>query len=110
MNTPGYYELYQSGTLGITLRETLDTLVQDNKIQPQLAMRVLANYDRVMLELLKQGAKLKMTFKGHLKTYRFCDDVWNFILKDVTIKLDNNETVHVDRFKIVACNARKAGE
>ena len=70
-------------------------------------------------------AKLKLTFKGDLDTYRFCDDVWTFIIKNVLVKMtdlsgsasgssgggsDGDLELHVDKFKIVACNARKAGE
>lgn len=120
MSTPAYYELYRRSTLGLTLADALDTLILDEKIQPQLAMRILNNFDRIILELLKpEGAiaKSKLTFKGDLHTYRFCDDVWTFIIKNVVIKMTDSsvsapegEELTVDRFKIVACNLRKAGE
>lgn len=48
--------------------------------------------------------------QGHLDTYRFCDEVWTFILKDVNFKLDNQQSLHSDRIKIVAMNAKKPGE
>lgn len=63
-----------------------------------------------MAEHLKEKVKSKLSFKGHLRTYRFCDDVWTFIIKDVDIKLENGEPATVDKFKIVACNSRKAGD
>lgn len=123
MSSPAYYELYRRSTLGLTLTDALDTLISDEKIQPQLAMRILNNFDRIISELLKSesnNAKSKLTFKGDLHTYRFCDDVWTFIIKNVLIKLtdvsssnDNNNSdneINVDKFKIVACNSRKAGD
>ncbi|ODQ81943.1 hypothetical protein BABINDRAFT_45938 [Babjeviella inositovora NRRL Y-12698] len=110
MNGPGYYELYRRSAIGTSLTDALDTLILDQKIQPQLAMSVLSNFDRVVSENLKEQTKSKLTFKGHLHTYRFCDDVWTFIIKDVNIKLETNETVTVDKFKIVACNSKKAGD
>ncbi|CDK25519.1 unnamed protein product [Kuraishia capsulata CBS 1993] len=67
-------------------------------------------FDRVVSDNLKDRVKAKLAFKGHLHTYRFCDDVWTFIIKDVNIKLDQNESVTVDKFKIVACNSRRPGE
>lgn len=119
MSTPAYYELYRRSTLGLTLADALDTLILDEKIQPQLAMRILNNFDRIISETLKPEAnvaKSKLTFKGDLSTYRFCDDVWTFIIKKVLIKMsdatqtgEDNE-INVDKFKIVACNSRKAGE
>jgi transcription initiation factor TFIIA small subunit len=48
--------------------------------------------------------------QGHLDTYRFCDDVWTFIIKDITFKLDNTNQVHADRVKIVSCNTKRPGE
>ncbi|KAL5719440.1 hypothetical protein ACHQM5_012218 [Ranunculus cassubicifolius] len=42
---------------------------------------------------------------GHLHTYRFCDNVWTFILTDAVFK--NEETQeNVDRVKIVACDSK----
>jgi hypothetical protein len=41
--------------------------------------------------------------KGNLSTYRFCDNVWTLVLKDVSFKTDN-ETINVDNVKIVACD------
>ncbi|KAI5959371.1 toa2 [Candida pseudojiufengensis] len=127
MSAPAYYELYRRSTIGVTLADALDTLISDEKIQPQLANRILNNFDRIISENLKNEnniAKSKLVFKGDLDTYRFCDDVWTFIIKNVLIKLndispnssgsggnnDNEMEINVDKFKIVACNSRKAGE
>lgn len=120
MSTPAYYELYRRSAIGNALADALDTLISDEKIQPQLAMRILSNFDRIISETLKveRGmCKSKITFKGDLHTYRFCDDVWTFIIKNVLIKMTdvsnndgNDSDITVDKFKIVACNSRKAGE
>ena len=59
---------------------------------------------------MKENVKSKLQFKGHLHTYRFCDDVWTFVIKDVNVKLDQNETINADKIKIVACNSKKSGE
>lgn len=48
--------------------------------------------------------------KGHLDTYRFCDEVWTFLIKDVNFKLDNQNNIQADKIKIVSCNAKKPGE
>lgn len=122
MSTSAYYELYRRSTVGVTLTDALDTLISDEKIQPQLAMKILSNFDRIISDNLKSDAsiaKSRLTFKGDLDTYRFCDDVWTFIIKNVLIKLsdvsstDNSgsdQEITVDKFKIVACNARRAGD
>lgn len=106
-------------------------------------MRLLANFDKAVSEVLAEKVKARLTFKvrlykpptppynflvllhsayiyiqhiltaisqGHLDTYRFCDDVWTFIIKDINFKLDNTNTIHADRVKIVSCNTKRPGE
>ena len=41
--------------------------------------------------------------QGHLHTYRLCDDVWTFIVKNASFKMESNEVVQVNKVKIVAC-------
>lgn len=49
--------------------------------------------------------------QGSLDTYRFCDEVWTFLIKNVTFKMDNGTPpVVADKVKIVSCNAKKPGE
>lgn len=49
--------------------------------------------------------------QGSLDTYRFCDEVWTFLIKNVTFKMDQgNPPVTADKVKIVSCNAKKPGE
>ena len=38
--------------------------------------------------------------------YRFCEDVWTFIIENTTFKVDN-ESVQCDKVKIVACSVRQ---
>jgi transcription initiation factor TFIIA small subunit len=48
--------------------------------------------------------------QGHLDTYRFCDEVWTFLIKDVTFKMENSQTVVADKVKIVSCNSKRPGD
>ncbi|KAF2199534.1 transcription initiation factor IIA gamma chain [Delitschia confertaspora ATCC 74209] len=105
-----YYELYRRSTVGQALTDTLDSLITDRRIEPQLAMKILANFDKAIAEVLAEKVKARLTFKGHLDTYRFCDEVWTFIIKDINFKLDNTSTIHADRVKIVSCNTKRPGE
>lgn len=120
-NSTSYYELYRKTTVGISLIESLDTLISDQRIEPQLAMRILNNFDRIIADRIKEELHSKLTFKGHLHIYRFCDDVWTFVLKDVDLRLDENGTgsvnnnstdnlIHADTIEIVANNSKKIGE
>ncbi|RMZ76016.1 hypothetical protein DV738_g5165, partial [Chaetothyriales sp. CBS 135597] len=96
--------------IGESLVDTIDDLIHDGRIEPQLALRVLANFDRVVSETLAENVKSRLTFKGHLETYRFCDDVWTFLVKDVKFKSDADKEFHADKVKIVSCNSKKPGE
>ncbi|KAK2763267.1 Transcription initiation factor IIA small chain (TFIIA 13.5 kDa subunit) [Arachnomyces sp. PD_36] len=113
MSTQNYYELYRGSSIGLSLTDTLDDLINEGRIEPQLAMKVLSNFDRVITEALADKAKAKLSFKGHLETYRFCDEVWTFVVTDVAFKLDGNNpqtAVHADKIRIVSCNSRRPGE
>jgi transcription initiation factor TFIIA small subunit len=112
MAAPGpgnYYELYRRSSIGLALTDTLDDLISDDRINPQLAIRILMNFDQAMTEGLQKHVKARLSFKGSLDTYRFCDEVWTFMIKNVTFKLDgnNNNTVTAEKVKIVSCNAKK---
>ncbi|EKD20047.1 hypothetical protein LZ554_004701 [Drepanopeziza brunnea f. sp. 'monogermtubi'] len=113
MATPGqsFYELYRRSSIGMALTDTLDDLISDRRIEPQLAMKILANFDRSITEVLADKVKARLTFKGHLDTYRFCDEVWTFLIKDVTFKMENSsQTVQADKVKIVSCNSKRPGD
>ena len=62
-----------------------------------------------MDETLK-NLKNKCTFKGNLHTYRFCDNVWTFILEDAEFKFTGpGKTEYIEkcpRVKIVACDGK----
>ncbi|KAK6531542.1 Transcription initiation factor IIA small chain (TFIIA 13.5 kDa subunit) [Arthrobotrys megalospora] len=110
MNNQTYYELYRRSSIGVALTDALDDLISEGRIAPQLAMKILSNFDRSVTEILALNVNSKLSFKGHLDTYRFCDEVWTFLIKDVTFKLENSQTIQSDRVRIVSCNSKKPGE
>lgn len=110
MNNGSYYELYRRSSVGVALTDALDDLISEGRIDPQLAMKILSNFDRSMTEVLSEKVKATLSFKGHLDTYRFCDEVWTFLIKDVNFKLQNSTNVQTEKVKIVSCNAKKPGE
>lgn len=102
------YQLYRNTTLGHTLQETLDELMQMQMLSPALALKVLLQFDRSINTALNTRVKTKLTFKAEkLNTYRFCDNVWTFMLNDVEFK-EVSELSKIDRVKIVACDAKSA--
>ncbi|XP_048493384.1 transcription initiation factor IIA subunit 2 isoform X1 [Beta vulgaris subsp. vulgaris] len=105
------FELYRRSTIGMCLTETLDEMVQNGTLSPELAIQVLVQFDKSMTEALEAQVKTKVTIKvliiidGHLHTYRFCDNVWTFILQDALFKSEEL-TENVSRVKIVACDSK----
>lgn len=52
----------------------------------------------------------RLVLQGHLKTYRLCDDVWTFIVKNPSFKMESNEMVQAQKIKIIACKNGEAIE
>ncbi|KAG8053816.1 hypothetical protein GUJ93_ZPchr0001g32855 [Zizania palustris] len=99
------FELYRRSTIGMCLTETLDDMVSSGALSPELAIQVLVQFDKSMTSALEHEVKSKVSVKGHLHTYRFCDNVWTFILTDATFK--NEETTEtISKVKIVACDSK----
>ncbi|GHJ87180.1 hypothetical protein NliqN6_3582 [Naganishia liquefaciens] len=113
MSSQAALELYRGSALGHTLTDALDQMISEGSIDPQLAMKVLSQYDKYMSEAVQKQVKTKTTIKGHLKEYRSVDDVWNFTIKGAVMKLEGSadkhaENVTVDKIKIVACKSATA--
>lgn len=66
---------------------------------PQLS----SQFDKSLADIMVKQVKTKTTLKGHLRTYRLCDDVWTFIIKDPVFKMESNDMVSSSRIKIIAC-------
>ncbi|TRY63600.1 hypothetical protein TCAL_16647 [Tigriopus californicus] len=63
-------------------------------------------FDRSINTALSTRVKNKLNFKAEkLNTYRFCDNVWTFMLNDVEFR-EVSELAKIDRVKIVACDAK----
>ncbi|GAB6019282.1 Gtf2a2p [Chamberlinius hualienensis] len=103
------YQLYRNTTLGHTLQESLDDLLQQSQITPQLALKVMLHFDKAINNALATRIKTRLNFKAnHLNTYRFCDNVWTFVLNGVDFK-EVSEIHKVDKVKIVACDGKGTG-
>lgn len=50
-------------SIGLTLIDTLDDMVHNGHIEPQLAMKVVASFDKAVTEVLADKVKAKLNFK-----------------------------------------------
>ncbi|XP_042058495.1 transcription initiation factor IIA subunit 2-like isoform X2 [Salvia splendens] len=91
-------ELYRISTIGVCLTEILDQMVSSGVLSPELAIQS-------MTDALENEVKSKVSIKGHLHTYNFCDNVWNFTLQNAQIKSEEGQET-VECVKIVACDSK----
>lgn len=52
-----------ANSIGMALTDTLDDLISDERINPQLAMKILGNFDQAITEALQKEVKARLTFK-----------------------------------------------
>jgi hypothetical protein len=52
-----------SASIGEALIDTVDDLINEGRMEPQLAMKILNNFDRVVAEVLADKVKARLTFK-----------------------------------------------
>ncbi|XP_048219612.1 transcription initiation factor IIA subunit 2-like [Perognathus longimembris pacificus] len=102
------YQLYRNTMLGNSLQESLGEFIQSQQITPQLALQVLLQFDKAINSALAQRVRNRVHFKGSLNTYRFCNNVWTFVLNDVEFR-EVTELIKVDKVKIVACDGKNTG-
>jgi transcription initiation factor TFIIA small subunit len=53
-------------SLGGALTDTLDSLITERRIEPQLAMKILINFDKAVADGLAEKVKTRLTFKVSL--------------------------------------------
>lgn len=83
-------------------------MMQMKLLNDDLALKVLIQFDKSVNGALSGRVKTKVNFKADkLNTYRFCDNVWTFMLNDVEFR-EVAEIGKVDRVKIVACDAKSS--
>jgi transcription initiation factor TFIIA small subunit len=52
-------------------------------------MKMLAQFDISISEALHTKVKSRATLKGNLHVYRFCDDVWTFVVQTANFRFEN---------------------
>ncbi|KAL5981626.1 hypothetical protein ACLOJK_015689 [Asimina triloba] len=67
------FELYRRSTIGMCLTETLDEMVSNGTLSPELAIQVLVQFDKSMTEALETQVKSKVTIRVRFFASRFSD-------------------------------------
>jgi hypothetical protein len=50
-------------SIGLALTDTLDDLIEGERINPQLAMKILGTFDQAITEALQKNVKNRLQFK-----------------------------------------------
>jgi len=101
---PKVFSHYRDSALGLSLRESLQELVENGEMDPQTAVKVLAQFDRSVTELLVAKSKHSAVISGKLHTYRNLDTQWLFTVKDARVQVAE-DVLRLDMLKIVACDS-----
>jgi transcription initiation factor TFIIA small subunit len=93
----------------MALTDALDELVISGVLSPTIAMKVLSEFDKRVCRSLR-ASKVKASVKGQLHTYRFCGNVWTFIVENAIVNIADvdvqSKEVRVQLLKVVACDSK----
>uniref|UniRef100_A0A2I2YZD9 Transcription initiation factor IIA subunit 2 n=1 Tax=Gorilla gorilla gorilla TaxID=9595 RepID=A0A2I2YZD9_GORGO len=84
------YQLYRNTALGNSLQV------------------ILLQFDKAINSALAQRVRNRVNFRSFLNMYRFCDNLWTFILNDVEFR-EVTKFIKVDEAKIVDCDDKITG-
>ena len=99
--------LYHPTYLAETLKSTLEELKNQNKITEDIKNKTLKTFDEIMIDELGSNAKSKCSINGKVSTFRYCDDIWIFHCKEISIKNNDREIFTSSKLRIVACSEEK---
>ncbi len=57
--------LANNTSIGTALTDALDAFITSGQMEPQVALKVLATFDRVVAEVLAEKVKARLSFKVH---------------------------------------------
>jgi len=98
------YQIYRSTTIGSTLDDTLRELVHRQIITQSIVHYILNIFDQIISQKLISQSKKEssLIFKGHLLSYRSCDQVWTFIFDSLRFT-SNIHSIKNQKIKIITC-------
>ena len=98
---------YRQCELGMALYDAITDLVNDDEFPEELANKTMQHYDMGINGLFSTEVRTKIKqFNGELTTYRFCENVWQFYLRNASFQTQGNpsaeliecENVHILAF------------
>jgi len=90
--------------IGIALADSIDELLREEAITPQLAQTIMTQFDHAIINSLKK-MKSKAKFTAACKTFNHVDEVYKFNLKNVSFTMEGSLSVKVPDMRIIACKS-----
>jgi hypothetical protein len=75
---PAPFQMYRNTALGECLCEALEQMIEAGRLSEDSAHSVLSQFDRSIVDSLA-SVSAKAGIKAELKTYKFFDNVWQFV-------------------------------
>ncbi|KAI8477023.1 MAG: hypothetical protein J3K34DRAFT_498347 [Monoraphidium minutum] len=109
-------QLYAETQIAECLYEVLNELVDENAIEESLAVATLNQLSESILSALTSQIPAKADIKATLSTYRYLDNVWQFVMTNVAFRLNaaghgslrKAAEVRSDKVKLVCVDAKLA--
>jgi transcription initiation factor TFIIA small subunit len=100
-------QIYSHTSLAECLYEVLNEMVSEGLVQDDLAVGTLNQLEASYLEHLSERVPAKAELKAQLRSYRYFDNVWQFLLTDVSLRLNATGQGSAKRAPEVKCDACK---
>lgn len=108
------YQIYRSTTVGLALDETLRELVRRQILLPRIVHYILNIFDQIInqkltFQSIKGKKESSLLFKGHLLSYRACDQVWTLVFDSITFTSNTDSLWKINlsgqnnKIKIITC-------
>ena len=99
--------LYIKSKIGEALTQTLAK--HESQMSEELIKSFKATFEQRMYQKLENVNKGRSSVKGKIISFKSCDDVWMFWLKDSTLKVDKDD-YNNQNLKIVAVDSKRRGQ
>ncbi len=98
---------YRLTSVGEALKDTLDEMVEANAFTEENKEAALRRFDRVFPQILHEQPQKTFKFKGKVQQYKNVEDVWMFVVKDLSMKVDTSQVVVRNGPSKIVCILRR---
>ncbi len=84
---------YRLTSVGEALKDTLDEMVKADAFTEENKEAALGLFDREFVDMLREMPQKTVKLGGKVQRYKNVEDVWMFIVKDLSLRVDNSQVV-----------------